>query len=76
MTVIQWTLIAGIIGVPVGFIFGITFIMMIIVNTCADLKEIFLYYVAIQIGSPLFMMVMMFVCLAWFSLFSNELNMW
>lgn len=73
-TVLGYAEMAALIGVPVGFIFGLLFGTM--VGLEGTLKEGLATLLTITILSPIFLFTVIFVIYAWFSIFSENLKLW
>ena len=73
-TVLGYAAIAALIGVPVGFLFGLLFGTLVSLE--GTLKEGIAAWLTITILTPIFLFMGVFVMYAWFSIFLENLKLW
>jgi hypothetical protein len=72
MTVLEYSIASMILGVPVGFVFGIAFAFGRFLEK--EYKEMVISFLAVQILCPLAMFLIMFAGMGWFSIFIDSLT--
>ena len=73
MTALDYVITAFIIGIPVGFIFGLIFGTMALLEM--NWKEGVLFFVGCIIGCPLFLSTLTFILMGTFSIFHPDLTL-
>lgn len=74
MTALEYGFLAMIIGVPVGFLVGIVFVFLGLRDK--TLKEGLILWVITTGVVPGVFFIILFVIMAWFSLFIDTLKLW